>query len=123
MNNSVFGKSMEQVRDRMDMHLTIDRENAVRWFSKLEFKSANYVDGLYLIPTHKLATIYDKPGYVGWAILETSKVRLYDFHYNTIENNFKGDYDLIYSDTDSLVYFTRHKNFYQWMSEIFPKST
>jgi hypothetical protein len=55
--------------------------------------------------------------YVGCAILETSKVRMYDFHYNTIEKNFKGKYDLIYSDTDSLVYYIKHKNFYAWMSE------
>ena len=89
----------------------------LKWLSKLEFKSANYIDGLYLIQTHKLATIYDKPVFVGCAILELSKVRMYNFHYNTIENNFKNNYDLIYSDTDSLVYFIRHKSFYKWMSE------
>ena len=61
MNNSVFGKTMEDVRNREDMHLTVDRDNAIKWLSKLEFKSANYIDGLYLIQTHKLATICDKP--------------------------------------------------------------
>ncbi len=117
MNNSVFGETMEDVRNREDMHLTVDRDNAIKWLSKLEFKSANYIDGLYLIQTHKLATIYDKPVYVGCAILELSKVRMYNFHYNTIGNNFKNNYDLIYSDTDSLVYYIRHKNFYKWLWE------
>ena len=42
---------------------------------------------------------------------------MYNFHYNTIENNFKNNYDLIYSDTDSLVYYIRHKNFYKWLFE------
>ena len=42
---------------------------------------------------------------------------MYNFHCNTLENNFKNNYDLIYSDTDSLVYFITHKSFHQWMSE------
>ena len=61
MNTSVFGKTMEDVRNRENMHMTIDRDNAIKWFSKIEFKAANYIDGLYLIQTHKTATMYDKP--------------------------------------------------------------
>ena len=117
LNNSVFGKTCENVRNRENMHLTIDATNAVKWFSKLEFKSATYIDGLYLISTHKTSVVYDKPMYVGCAILDISKVRMMDFHYNTIENNFKGKYELIYSDTDSLVYHIHHKNLYKWMND------
>ena len=115
MNNSVFGKTMENVRNRQNMHLTIDRENAIKWFSKLEFKDATYIDGLYLIQTHKTSIVYDKPIYVGCSILDLSKIRMLDFHYNTIEANFKGKYNLLYSDTDSLVYQIEHKNLHKWM--------
>ena len=104
MNNSVFGKTMEDVRNRENMHLTVDRENAIKWFSKIEFKNANFIDGLYMIQTHKTSTVYDKPVYVGCAILDLSKLRMLDFHYNTIHKNLNGYYDLLYSDTDSLVY-------------------
>ena len=114
MNNSVFGKTMEDVRNREDMHLTIDRDNAIKWFSKIEFKRANFIDGLYLIQTHKTATVYDKPVYVGCAILDISKGRMLDFDHNTIEQNFKGSDDLLYSDTDSLVYQIKHKNLNKW---------
>ena len=48
MNNSVFGKTMQYFRNRENMHLTIDRDNAIKWFSKIEFKHANFIDGLYL---------------------------------------------------------------------------
>jgi hypothetical protein len=76
MNNSVFGKTMEDVRNRQNLHLTIDRENAIKWFSKLEFKGATFIDGLYLIQTHKTAMTYDKPVYVGCSILDLSKAGL-----------------------------------------------
>ncbi len=59
MNNSVFGETMEDVRNRDNTHLTLDKDNALKWFSKIEFKHANYIDGLYLIQTHKTATVYD----------------------------------------------------------------
>ena len=115
MNNSVFGKTMENVRNRQNMHLTIDRENAIKWFSKLEFKDATYTDGLYLVQTHKTSIVYDKPIYVGCSILDLSKLRMLDFHYNTIEKNFQSKYNLLYSDTDSLAYQVEHKNLHKWM--------
>jgi hypothetical protein len=90
MNNSVFGKTTEGVRNRENMHLTIDRDNAIKWFSQIEFKRTNFVDGLYLIRTHKTATLYDKPVYVGCAILDLSKERMLDFHYGTMEKHHKG---------------------------------
>ena len=82
--------------------------------SKIEFKHANFVDGLYLIQTHKTATLYDKPVYVGCAILDVSKLRMLDFHYGTMEKHHKGKYDLLYSDTDSLVYHVKNKNLNKW---------
>ena len=114
MNNSVFGKTMEDVRNRENMHLTIDGDNTIKWFSKIEFKAANDIDGLYLIQTHKTATVYDKPVYVGCAVLDLSKLRMLDFHYNTIEKKLKGKYDLLYSDTDSLIYQVRVWNLNKW---------
>lgn len=115
LNNSVFGKTMEDVRNRMNLHLTTDRENAIKHFSRIDFKSATHIDGLYLIQHHKSLIIYEKPVYIGCSILDISKLRMLDFHYNTMEANFKGRYELIYSDTDSLVYYIRDKNFHQWM--------
>ena len=66
---------------------------------------------------HKTATVYDKPVYVGCAILDISKERVLDFQYNTIHKHFNGSYDLLYSDTDSLVYQIKHKNLNKWLFE------
>jgi hypothetical protein len=108
---------MEDVMNRMDMRLAIDPDNAIKWFSTPQFKNANFIDGLYLIQTHKTEVLYDKPVYVGCSILDVSKVRMMDFHYNTIHENFKGNYDLLYSDTDSLIYQIKSPNFLKWMKD------
>ncbi len=95
MNNNVFGNTMEDIRNRENMNLTIDRENAIKWFSKIEFKHANFNDGLYLIQTHKTATMYDKPVHVSFFVLDISKSRVLYFHYNTSETHCYGHYYLI----------------------------
>ena len=87
----------------MDMRLTIDPDNAIKWLSTPQFKNANFIDGLYLIQTHKTEVLYDKPVCVECSILDISKARMMDFHFNNIHEHFKGNYDLLYSDTDSLV--------------------
>ena len=84
---------------------------------KIEFKHANFIDGLYLIQTHKSRVLCDKPVYVGCSVLDLSKERMLDFHYNTIEKHHKGKYDLLYSDTVSLVYQIKNKNLNQWFYE------
>ena len=38
-----------------------------------------------------------------------------DFHYNVIHKNFEGRYNLIYSDTDSFVYYIKHNDIYDWI--------
>ena len=40
-----------------------------------------------------------------------------DFHYNVIEKQFHGKYNLIYSDTDSFVYRIEHPDIYKWINE------
>ncbi len=106
----MFSKTMRYVRNRENMHLTVDRDNAIKGFSKTEFKHTTFIDGLYLIQAHKTAAVYDKPVYVGCAILDVSKERMIVFHYNTIKRIFKGSCDVLYSDTDSFVFQIKHHN-------------
>jgi len=99
MNNAVFGKTMENVQNRIDLKLTTDDKYAIKYFSKLHFKDSRFIDGLYLIEMFKREVVYNKPIYVGTGILDLSKLCMMGFHYNTIHESFGTDYNLIYSDT------------------------
>ena len=116
MNNAVFGKTMENVKNRVSLHLTTNEKSAVKWFSKINFKTKNF-DNLHLIEMYKQEIIYDKPIYVGTSILDLSKLHMMKFHYEVIEENFKGKYILIYTDTDSFVYLIYNEDIYKWISE------
>ena len=61
MNNAVFGKTMENLKNRATIHATTSDENAIKWFSKMTFKNSRYFRGLYLIENNKTEIIYDKP--------------------------------------------------------------
>jgi hypothetical protein len=117
MNNAVFGKTMQNVRNQMNLHLTTDHKNAIKWFSKPSFKNNTHANGLYLIETYKEKIIYDKPVYVGCAILDLSKLKMLEFHYNVIDKQFGDKAKLIYSDTDSFVYELEHEDIYEWQRQ------
>ena len=92
MNNAVFGKTMENLKARVNIHATTSDDNAVKWFSRVTFKNAKEVNGLYLIETFKEEIVYDKPLYVGTSILDLSKLHMMKFHYDVIEKHFLKDY-------------------------------
>ena len=68
MNNNVFGKTMENVKNRMQLHLTTNNDNARKWFSKVNLKDCKYHRRLYMIEMYKQEIVYDKHIYVGTGI-------------------------------------------------------
>jgi hypothetical protein len=117
MNNSVYGKTMENVKNRMEMHLTTCDIKAKKWFSKTNLKNCTRNFGLYMIEMYKTKVVLDKPIYVGTTILDLSKLLMMRFHYDVIEKHFHGKYELLYSDTDSLVYQIYCDDLYNWIKE------
>ena len=59
----------------------------------------------------KPALILNKPIYVGFTVLDLSKWKMYDFHYNFIKKNF--DAELLLTDTDSLTHEIKSENVYE----------
>jgi hypothetical protein len=89
MHNSVFGKTMENVKHRIGLRLTTDPNMAIKQFSMLNFKTAKHLDGLYMVEQYKTKVVMSKPIYVGCASLDLSKVTMLELHYNVMENLLK----------------------------------
>ena len=112
MNNSVFGKTIENIRKRQNIILVDDRAKALKLSSRPNFDRATIFDpNLVAIHMKKTEVYFNKPIYVGQAILDLSKTLMYDFHYNYIQEKF-AKANLLFTDTDSLMYKIRTDNFY-----------
>ena len=114
MNNSVFGKTMENIRNRVDIKLVNDKNKAERLAAKPNFKHCNiFSEDLTAIHMKKTFLTFNKPVYLGMCILDLSKTLMFDFHYNYIKKKYEDKAKLLFTDTDSLMYEIRTKDFYE----------
>ena len=105
MNNSVFGKTMENIRKRSNIYLETDPDHLLRQVAKPTYVSHKiFHDNLVALHMKKNILKLDKPSYVGMCILDLSKVLMYDFHYNFIKAKYGDRARLLFTDTDSLCY-------------------
>ena len=119
MNNSVFGKTIENIRKRQNIILVDNREKAVKLTSRPNFDRATIFDrNLIAIHMKKTEVYFNKPVYVGQAILDLSKTLMFDFHYNYIQKKYSYKRaKLLFTDTDSLMYEIQTDDFYADISE------
>ena len=106
MNNSVFGKTMENVRDRGQFRVlkeATDSELFTKVTSGASFRRSVFdVEGLSILECAKQTVKLDKPLYCGVAILDISKEHMYDLFYNHIHAVYGKNVSMIFTDTDSL---------------------
>ena len=114
MNNSVFGKTIENIRKRQNIKLVDNRKLALKLSSRPNFDRCTIFDK-HLIAIHMKNTkvYFNKPVYVGQAILDLSKTLMFNFHYNYIKKKYKDKAELLFTDTDSLMYHICTKDFYK----------
>ena len=105
MNNSVFGKTMENIRKRVDVRLVTDEKKLLKLTSKPTYVSCKIFNE-NLVAVHKIkeTITLNRPAYVGMSILDLSKTLMYDFHYKYIKKNYGEKAMLLFTDTDSLTY-------------------
>ena len=117
MNNSVFGKTIENIRKRQNIFLIDDRKKAVKLSSRPNFDRATIFDkNLIAVHMKKTEVYFNKPVYVGQAILDLSKTLMFDFHYNYIQEKYKDKAELLFTDTDSFMYQIHTDDFYKDIS-------
>ena len=106
MSNSVFGKTMGNLRNRTDVKIVRDWETHQirKLVSSPSFdRFAIFGNDMAGIHMHKTKLVLNKPIYTGMTILENSKILMYEFYYNHLKAKYGPKCELIYTDTDSLL--------------------
>ena len=113
MNNSVFGKTMEDVRNHRDIRvITTDKRKSIL-ASESNYHSTKYISKDLLIMEMKKAEVrMNKPVYLGQAILDISKTLMYEFWYDYIKPKYGDKARLCYMDTDSFIMLVQTHDFY-----------
>ena len=119
MNNSVFGKTMENIRNRVNVKLVNTQERLKKLVAKPNLKSPPKIFSENLVSVHlkKTSLTMDKPVYLGMCILDLSKTIMYDFHYNYIKPKYGVKAKLLFTDTDSFMYEIQTEDFYKDISK------
>ena len=87
MNNAGYGKTMRNLRNRIDVRLVNNEKDYLRCLSKPKlFVARKFDNNLVAIHKSKVSLKLNKPEYSGMCILELSKILMYKCHYDYIEN-------------------------------------
>ena len=118
MNNSVFGKTMENIRNRVNVKLVNTEERLKKLTAKPNLKSPPKIFNENLASVHlkKTSLTMNKPVYLGMCILDLSKTIMYDFHFQYIKPKYGAKAKLLFTDTDSLMYEIETEDFYKDIS-------
>ena len=104
-NNSLYGKTVENIRKRTNLRLCNTPKKLLTYTSKASFKrSEEITDDLVSVTLTKEAICLNRPIYIGQAVLDFSKLRMYNLNYNELEkyrHEFSCMIDIIAADTDS----------------------
>lgn len=127
MNNSIFGKSVENIKKRRSVYLCSTWESSGQRRGAESYIASGYCknvkvfnESLVAVELKQKYLKFNKPIYVGFAVLELSKTRMYEFHYDFMQQEFPQPEQLrlCYTDTDSLIYHIKTNNYYERMKPL-----
>ena len=96
MNNSVFGKTVENVRNRREARLVVTLERRKKLVSEPNYDSCKvFSENLMAIEMRKTEILMDKPIAVGQAILDISKTLMYEFHYDYLKTKYQDKSEIV----------------------------
>ena len=115
MNNSVFGKTMDNITKHRNMKLVMTEEKYLHTVMKPNFKSGVlFGENLMGCEMGKIKVAMNKPVYLSQAILDLSKIIMHEFHYDYMVPKYGLEkFKLCCMDTDSLVYDIKTEDFYE----------
>ena len=118
MNNSVFGKTMENIRKHRDIKLVTTDKKRSKLVSEPNYHTINLIsEDLSIIEMKKTKVKINKPIYLGLSILEISKILMYEFWYDYMKPKYNDNVRLCYMDTDSFIMNIKTNDFYKDISD------
>ena len=114
MNNSVFEKTMENIRKHRDIKLVTTDKKRSKLVSEPNYRTINLIsEDLSIIEMKKTKVKINKPIYLGLSILEISKTLVYEFWYDYNKPKYNNDVKLCYMDMDSFIMNIKTNDFYK----------
>ena len=113
----LFGKTMERLRKRIDLDLVTNPTRAKKLIARPTTLHWDIItENLVSIKKQKPKIIVDRPIYLGFCILELSKITMYKFHYEEIFSKYGWRAKLAYTDTNSFIYHIQTPDLYKDMA-------
>ena len=117
MNNSVFGKTMENIRKHREIKLVTTDKKRSKLVSEPNYHTINLIsEDLSIIEMKKTKVKMNKPIYLGLSILEVSKTLMYEFWYDYMKPKYANNVKLCYMDMDSFIMNIKTNDFYKDIS-------
>lgn len=105
LNNSVYGKTLENVRNRINVRLVQEEKKLRKLISSPAFHAYKiFNENLVGVHMQKISITLNRPIYTGFSVLDISKTLMFDFHYGYILKRYPQKAALLFTDTDSLCY-------------------
>ncbi|XP_053206959.1 uncharacterized protein LOC128391138 [Panonychus citri] len=121
MVNSLYGKSIEDKRKHSKVKVVTNGEQALKLIRQPMFEHFYILDNdLAIIKMRKFEVKLDKPIYLGFTVLELSKLRMYELHYDYFYPRYGYKLKLVYTDTDSFIYHIQTDDFYEDLKSMGP---
>ena len=120
LNNSLFGKTIQDNRKHLKVKIALNEYQCNKWIRKPIFEQFHILnENTTLMKLKKPSVKLDKPIYIGFSILDLTKYHMYLLHYNLFKKYYQQNIQLIYTDTDSYVYYIKTENVYDDLRDIF----
>ena len=118
MNNSVYGKTMGNIRKHREIKLVTTDKKRSKLVSEPNYHTINLIsEDLSIIEMKKTKVKMNKPIYLGLSILEISKILMYEFWYDYTKPKYNDNVRLCYMDTDSFIMNIKTNDFYKDISD------
>ena len=117
MNNSGFGKTIENVRKHREIKLVRTDEKRNKLVSEPDYHTRKlFSENLLAIEMKNAQVKMNKPTYLGMSILDISKTLMYKFWYDYFKPKYGDKAKLCYTDTDSFIIHIMTEDFFEDIS-------